>query len=416
MTNTILQKLVGEGLPPEHIWVKSDQRPRSIFKNVRMYYRKLVVHPMRRHRTHYLTQQLQSQGCDIIGITGSAGKTTTKEMLAAILSQKFKAVWSKGNIDPVYNIPETVLHTPNDTEKLILEMGIEFPGELDFYTWLARPNIGVMTTVDWTHTEFLGDVEGVLREKQKLITSLSKDGYAILNYDDERVRSIAKKTKAKVLFFGTSSKCDVQYGDVTLTKDFNTEFTLHYKKDSVKVKLPLLGYHFASLASAAAAVGIVCEMSLSEIKNGLESMTNEPHRMQPTRLKNDVILLDDTYNANPFATKEALKILKRVANKRRKVFVLGEMKELGGYSDKGHSDIGKSAIEAGVSVLITIGELTRHTITSAVKKGLAQENTYFASDKDVLLREIKKRIKSGDVILVKGSRSMGLEEIVDELK
>ncbi len=410
-----VQTWVGENLPAQHIFIQSENKPKELNKVVRLYFRKWFVHPLKRHLTHYRSAYLSKSGTTIIGITGSAGKTTTKEMLAAILSQKFKTEYSKANIDPVYNIPETVLHTPKNTEKLILEMGIEFPGELDFYTWLAKPNIGIVTAVDWTHTEFFGDVEGVLKEKQKLITSLPKSGYAILNYDDVRVRSIAKKTKANVMFFGSSPKCDVQFSNITLTKDFKTEFILHYKKESIKIKLPLLGYHFASLASASAAVGILSQMSLSEIKKGLESMQNEPHRMQPIKLKNNSILLDDTYNANPFATKGALKILNGVSGKRRKVFVFGEMKELGRYSIKGHSEIGKKLVECGVAELLTLGELTRYTIETAIKNGLSQKNTYYAFDKKDLLKEIKKRIKRGDVILIKASRSMGLEEIVDAL-
>ncbi len=412
----VIQRWIGPYLPSEHFVITPEKTPKSLYKITRLYLRTWIVHPVKRHLTHYRSPMLTRNGTRVVGITGSAGKTTVKYMIVSVLSQKFRTVFNPANIDPVYSIPSTVLKTPRDTEKIVLEMGIEFPGEMNFYLWLVKPDIGILMNVDWTHTEFFGDLDGVLKEKQKLIAALPKDGYAILNYDDEQVRSVANKTKANVLFFGSSSKSDVQFKDVRLTKDFKTEFEIHYKKDSIKVKLPLLGYHFASLASAAAVVGIVSGIKLSEIKTGLESMQNELHRMQPITLKNDVILLDDTYNANPFATKGALKILKGVAGKRRKVFVFGEMKELGVYAVKGHREVGRSAVNADASVLLTLGELTKHTIQSAIKSGLDKKNTYQAFDKGDLLRELKKRMKKGDVILVKASRSMGLEEIVNALK
>jgi UDP-N-acetylmuramoyl-tripeptide--D-alanyl-D-alanine ligase len=412
----LIRLWVGKYLPAEHIWVKPSQRPNEFKKLIRMYYRKWVVHPLRRHRTYSYSRDLQSQGCEIIGITGSAGKTTTKEMLAAILSRKFKTVFSVGNIDPVYNIPETVLHTPQNTEKLILEMGIEFPGELNFYTWMTQPTIGILTAVDWTHTEFFGDIHGVLKEKQKLITSLPHDGYAILNYDDPLVRSVSKKTKANVLFFGSTAKADIQFTDVILTPDFKTEFTLHWGKESIQVKLPLLGNHFASLAAASAVVGVISGMNLKEIKKGLETVKNEPHRMEAIRLKNGTILLDDTYNANPFATKGALRILKDVAGKRRKIFVFGEMKELGGYGIKGHREIGRYISDAGISELLTIGDLTRHTIKEARKSGLPKNCMHMFTDKNILLKELSKILKKGDVVLIKASRSMGFDEIVENLR
>ncbi|MCS7092274.1 MAG: UDP-N-acetylmuramoyl-tripeptide--D-alanyl-D-alanine ligase, partial [Patescibacteria group bacterium] len=384
--------------------------------NLRMYFRKWVIHPIRRKKTHLRSRLLQHKGCKIVGVAGSAGKTTTKQMLHSVLSQKFKTVSSKGNIDPVYNIPETVLHTPLDTEMLVLEMSVEFPGEMNFYNWLANPDIGVLISVDWTHTEFFGDVEGVLREEEKIATLLSENSFAVLNYDDKRVRSVASKTKAKVLFFGSCNKCDVWFSDVFITKDLKTQVTLHHKNDRVKVLVPFLGYHFASLAAAAACVGLINNMDLLDIKIGIEESRGEPHRMLPILLRDNITIIDDTYNANPLATKAALKVLKDVAGKRRKIFVFGEMKELGAHAIKGHEDVGEYVAEVGVDELITIGALTKETIKSASKNANRKMNAVNLESNQEVVKELLKRLQPNDVVLIKGSRSMKLDEVVDTIQ
>lgn len=406
---------VGRYLPSEHIWVDKNQRPKGFYKNLRMYFRKWIIHPMRRRQTHYYSRELQKNGCRIVGVAGSSGKTTTKQMIHAILSCKYKTICSRANIDPVYNIPETVLNAPKDTQRLVLEMSVEFPGELDFYNWLSGPDIGVLVSVDLEHTQFFGDMVGVLKEEEKIATLLSKNSFAVLNYDDEKVRSVAFRTRAKVFFFGSKEECDLSFANVRLTDDLKTEFILRYKNKETKVSLPLLGYHFASLATAAACVGIINDVSLSEIKKALESVENEPHRMCPISLKDNITIIDDTYNANPLATKAALQVLKDVAGRRRKIFVFGEMKELGDYALSGHKEIGEFVCQVGVSELITVGDLTKETIKSALKNN-KRVNVVNLDNNQEVFQEVVKKLKPNDVVLLKGSRSMKLDEVVDMLK
>lgn len=413
--NSLIQTYVGPNLPVQHIFVPSASRPKELLPCARMYYRKWLVHPFRRHATHFYSKQLSRGGCDIIGITGSAGKTTTKEMLASILSQRFKTAWSPGNIDPVYNIPTTVLGTKKDVQKLILEMGIEFPGEMDFYTWLARPRIGIVTTVYWTHTEFLGSLENVIKEKAKMIQSLPADGIAILNADDSNVRGMAKLTRARVVWYSTGKEAEVMAKNVRIAKDFKTGFTLVYKGNETRIRLPLTGEHFVSLALAASAVALESGMSLLEIKRGLEKMSNEPHRMSPIT-KKGVLIIDDTYNANPLATIEALKVLSIVGKGKRKVFALGDMKELGVYEEKGHREVGAFAAKVGVEVLLGLGGLTKNTIEEFKKKTGSEKQAVYCEDKAMLVKNLKKLLEKGDVLLIKGSRSMGMEEVVSRLK
>ncbi len=372
-------------------------------------------HPIKNKLAKRYLGLLTQKGCDVIGITGSAGKTTTKELTASVLSMKYKTVSSRANIDPVYNIPATILKAPFSTKKLVLEMGIEYLTDMDFYLTVIKPDVGVLTNIYWTHTQFLGDIERVANEKGKLITGLDEDSYAVLNADDDLIKQIAKKTKAKIVWFSVKNKSDVWAKDIVITEDFKTKFTLVVGTKPIKVELPLLGKHFVPAALAAAAVGKIYGLNLREIKKGLEAVNPQPHRMKPIKLENGALLLDDTYNANPLAAKEALKVLVDVAKDKNKILVLGEMKELGSYEERGHREVGAEIAKSKINFLITVGKATNYTIDEAVKRGLKESSAYLASDKDDLLAKIKSVYKKDDVILIKGSRSLKLEEVVEKL-
>lgn len=379
-----------------------------------MQIKKTIYHPIKNSLAKNYLKFLVSRGCDVIGITGSAGKTTTKEMIASVLSQKYKTNWTRANIDPVYNIPSTILKTPRGTKKLVLEMGIEYLGEMESYVKLAPPKIGVFTNVYWTHTEFLVDIETVAKEKSQLIAALPKNGYAVLNADDARVVKSATKTKAKILWFSIKTKADVMAKDISLTKDYQTSFVLQIGTETIKVTLPLLGKHFVSLALSAAAVGVACGLKISEIKKGLENMRPQPHRMRASQSGGRTII-DDTYNANPLATIEALKTLEELGKNKRKIFVLGEMKELGTYKEKGHRQVGEFAKSVGVEYFLSLGNLTQFSLDEFVKSGGKKDKTFLAPDKNVLVKKIKEITKKGDTILIKGSRSMAMEEILEKI-
>jgi UDP-N-acetylmuramoyl-tripeptide--D-alanyl-D-alanine ligase len=413
--NSIIQWWIAPHFPKEHIFVAPEKQPSEVSKAGYLYLRKWFIHPIKRHLTHEYSRVLAKLGCEIIGVAGSAGKTTTKNMIASILSQKYKTAWSPGNIDPVYNIPTTTLSTNLRTEKLVLEMGIEFPGEMDFYLWLAQPSMGVMTNIYWTHTEFLGSLGDVVKEKSKLVESLPKKGFAVLNIDDPRVRKLKRVTKAKIVWYGLSPKAQIKGRNISFTEDFKTKFTLEIGDEKQKVRLSLLGQHFVSLALAAAAVGHINGMDIKSIKKGLEKVSPHPHRMTPLKLKDGTILIDDSYNANPIAVVEAIRLVSSIGKKRRKILVLGEMKELGRYEEKGHREVGKFAVEKGIDFIITLGPATHFVIDEALKRGIKKNSTFIAEDKEELLMKVKSVIKPEDIILVKGSRSLAMEEVVEEL-
>jgi len=351
----LIQAWVGPHLPVEHVFIDPNKRPQGVLANAKLDAKKWLVHPVRRHLTHAYSELLSAQGTEIIGITGSAGKTTTKELVKSVLSQDFSTVWSKGNIDPIYNIPETVLHTPLGTEKLVMEMGIEFPGEMDFYLWLAQPKTGIVTTIYWTHTQLLGNVENVAKEKGRLVESLPKDGYAILNHDDPNVRELANRTKAKIVWYGTDDdkNLDIKGENIQISDDFKTNFDLKIGDEEIGVSLSILGQQFVNLALAAAAVGHINGISLKDIKKGLEKVKPMEYRMNPRRLENGTIVIDDSFNANPLAVKESIRLVSKLGKGRRKILVLGEMKELGKFEEKGHREVGTVAAESEMDTLLT---------------------------------------------------------------
>ncbi|MBI2103937.1 UDP-N-acetylmuramoyl-tripeptide--D-alanyl-D-alanine ligase [Candidatus Woesebacteria bacterium] len=380
-----------------------------------MFLKKKIYHPVKNRFARSYARVLRRKGCEFIGITGSAGKTTCKDMLASVLSQKYKTMQSRANIDPVFNIPDTILRTRLGTEKLILEMGIEYPREMGFYLWLVKPTIGICTTIYWTHTQFFGDIEGVCKEKSKLIAALPKNGFAVLNYDDLYVRRMADLTSAKVVWFGLSNKADVRADKIQITKDLRTEFRLAINQQKIQVSLPVLGSHFVPLALSSAAVGKVCGLEMAEIKNGLETFVPPPHRMLPIKHRSGALIVDDTYNANPLAAVEAIKTVSLIGKHEHKILVLGEMKELGIYEEKGHREVGTFARMAGIDMILGLGDLTRYTLDEFQKGKRSSKKTFFAEDKDALIKRLKKIIRRKDVVLIKGSRSMRMEEVVESL-
>ncbi|MDO8452323.1 MAG: Mur ligase family protein, partial [bacterium] len=293
--NSFFQWWQSPKLPPVHIWVNQETRPSNPIKFLRLYFRKWLVHPVKRRLVKYYLLYLQTfKETKVIAITGSAGKTTTKEMLASILSQKGKTVYSFENIDPVYNIPTTILKCTPNTKYVILEMGVEYPGEMEFYLWLAKPDVAVITNVYQTHTVFFGDIEGVAREKGTLVKKLDKKATAILNYDNIHTLKIGGNLNCKVVWFGKNSHASSS--DSKITPNLTNKFTLHLGKDKINVQLPIVGSQFEANALAAAATAEACGATLREIKSGLEAFKSADHRMKPIKHKSGALILDDSYN------------------------------------------------------------------------------------------------------------------------
>lgn len=349
-----------------------------------------------------------------IGITGSVGKTTTKEACLAVLSQKYTAIATKANIDPILNIPETLLKLRPRVKKVILEMGIEYPGEMEFYLSMVRPATAIVTRIFFAHSEFLGNIDQILKEKGALVRQLPKDGFAILNWDDIYSRKLTKETSAQVVFYGTDEKnCHVWASNIRLENN-KTCFELNYGVERVEVTLQLLGRHFIYPALAAASVGIINNLTLVNIKRGLEKLSTPPHRLQLLEGQNGCYVLDDTYNSSPAALEEALNVVQELAARRR-IIVLGEMRELGAYSEKLHRAVAQKIYKDKIDlVLLGMGD-TKFIADELLKLGFLPERVEVNLSNSQLVSKLLRNIGKGDIILVKGSRAVRLDEVVQRI-
>jgi UDP-N-acetylmuramyl pentapeptide synthase len=366
-TNPIIQWWLTPKFPLIHLGDKTS------------FIKKWLIHPIKRRIARWYLKYLQSHGgIKVIAITGSAGKTTTKEMLAAILKLEGKTIYSKENIDPIYNIPTTILRTPIGTKYLILEMGVEYPGEMDFYLWLAKPDIGVITNIFPTHLEFLGNVEGVLKEKSKLVLSLSKEDTAVLNSGDSQLKEIASKLKANIQWFESNKD--------QLTED----------------------------AFAAATVADSLNVPKNKIFEGLKQYQKPKHRLSIIKLKTGTVILDDSYNSNPQALSKTLKFFIHIAGKHNKIAVLGDMKELGKLEESFHREVGREISKMNFQAVIGVGSAIKFLIDE-INRSNNYTKTYFVAKQEDVLPVISPYLQDDNYVLIKGSRSIALDKLVDAL-
>lgn len=349
-----------------------------------------------------------------IGITGSVGKTTCVQACKAVLSQKYKTVATKPNLDPILNIPSTILKLNPTTEKAILEMGIEYKGEMAFYLSLVRPKTAIITKIAYAHSEFLGGIEGILEEKGKLVESLSDDGVAILNYDDPNCRKLAAQCSGTVVYYGMDSKnCTIWAGNPKI-ENFATTFELNFGVERVKVNFQLLGLHQVYSALAAAALGVVCNVPLTKTKLALESIQPSEHRLQVVQGPNDSIILDDTYNCSPIALEAAIDTLLAIPARRR-IVVLGEMKELGLYSERLHRQVAQKIYKEKLD-LVFLGQGETQFIADELKSlGFWEDRLEFDLGNSELVSKLLRTLNKGDVCLIKGSRAVRLDEVVKRI-
>lgn len=346
-----------------------------------------------------------------IGVTGTVGKTTCVEACKAVLSQKYKTLATAANLDPVLNIPSTLLKLNPSIKRVILEMGIEYKGEMDFYLSLVRPKTVVMTKISYAHNQFLGRIDEILQEKGKLVESLGQDGVAILNWDDPNSRKLAQSCKGNVVYFGTDAKnCTVWAGNVKI-ENFATNFELNLGVERVKVNMRLLGLHQVYPVLAAAALGVVNDIPLTKIKFALEKVEPSEHRMQVFQGPDGSIILDDTYNCSPTALEGAIDTL-LATSARRRILVLGEMRELGQFSDSLHRQIAQKIYKEKLD-LVFLGQGETQVIADELESlGFWEERLQVNLKNSQLVSKLLKTLGKGDVCLIKGSRAVRLDEVV----
>ncbi|HHS98305.1 MAG TPA: UDP-N-acetylmuramoyl-tripeptide--D-alanyl-D-alanine ligase [Chloroflexi bacterium] len=349
----------------------------------------------------------------VIGITGSVGKTTTKELVADVLSQRYVTLRSERSFNNEIGLPLTLLRLTPEHERVVLEMGMYDVGEIAELARIALPHVGVVTIIHPVHLERAGTIERIVRAKTELVEALppAPEGVAILNYDDPRVLGMRESTRARVFTYGLSPEADLWADEIEGLGLEGVRFRLHYGEETLHVKIPLLGRHSVHTALRAAAVGIVEGLTWQEILEGLRHPTSQLRLVAVPGPKGSTIL-DDTYNASPASTLAALNLLDELEG--RKIAVLGDMLELGDYEREGHEKVGMRAIEVA-DVLITVGPRGRIIGETALRWGMAPEQVHILEDNEAAIRVLKGLVRPGDVILVKGSRAMQMEEIVNAL-
>lgn len=352
----------------------------------------------------------------IIGVTGSNGKTTTKDMISAILSGKFNVLKSEGNLNNTIGLPLTLFRLSSEHQVAVLEMGISLPGEMSELVKIAQPSLGVVTNISSTHLEFLGSVEGVAKEKQKLV-EFSKD--AVLNADDNLVVNMSKVVKGDVIFYSIKSSADVIAKDIFIDKEGKPEFTVSVKKPinaEERIKLPTIGQHNIYNALAGISVGVFFGVEMNVIKSSLESYQPMSMRMQKLIIDGFTVI-NDTYNANPVSVKMVVDFLRELKTDGRKILVIGDMLELGAQSDELHGSIGKYISErCPVDILITVGEKASIIAESAIKSGISKDIVFICKNNFEAFDHLHKILENGDTVLIKGSRGMKMEEIVQSLQ
>lgn len=350
----------------------------------------------------------------VIGITGSVGKSTTKELAAEVLSTRFRTLKNPGNLNNEIGLPLTILQLTENHEIAILEMGFYVPGEINFLCDLAMPQVGVVTNIGTVHAERAGSIEAIVSGKAELVEALppEPDGVAILNFDDPRVRGMAERTQAKVFFYGLSSGADLWADNIEGLGLEGIRFRLHYLDETLHLRVPLIGRHSVHTVLRAAAIGLEEGLTWQEIVDGLQTGKAQL-RLVAVRAKSGALLLDDTYNASPESTMAALNLLEDLAGHR--IAILGDMLELGQYEQQGHELVGARAAEVA-DQLVTVGERAVVIAKAANRAGLAKEKIKEFESSEQAVDYLQENLNSKDVVLVKGSRGMQMEIIVNALE
>jgi UDP-N-acetylmuramoyl-tripeptide--D-alanyl-D-alanine ligase len=342
------------------------------------------------------------------------GKSTTKELVAEVLDQRFSTLKNPGNLNNEIGLPLTLLSLGEGHQCAVLEMGFYVPGEIAFLCDLALPQVGVVTNIGTVHAERAGSQAEIARGKAELVQALppSPEGVAILNYDDPWVRPMANQTRARVFFYGLDPHADLWADRVEGLGLNGIRFRLHYGHEVLHLRIPLIGRHSVHAALRATAVGLVQGLTWQEIVTGLRSQHMQL-RLMAVKTTAGALVLDDTYNASPESMLAALNLLQEIDGRR--MAVLGDMLELGQYERQGHEMVGVRVAEV-VDELVTVGERARTIAAAAQAAGLSEQKITNLEEVDQVVPFLKDRLTDKDVVLIKGSHGMRMDRIVAALE
>jgi UDP-N-acetylmuramoyl-tripeptide--D-alanyl-D-alanine ligase len=350
----------------------------------------------------------------VIGVTGSVGKSTTKEAIAQVLRQRYKTLKSLANLNNEIGLPLNVLRLTPGHQYAVLEMGFYVPGEIAQLCEIALPQVGVLNNIGTVHAERAGTQEAIAQGKGELVEALPPDpeGVAILNYDDPFIRPMRSRTQARVFYYGLDPAADLWADNVESMGLEGIRLRLHYRKETLFVRVPMIGRHSVHTVLRAAAVGLVEGLTWDEIIHGLQE-SQAQLRLVAVRAENGALILDDTYNAAPESSLAALNLLGEISGRR--VAVLGDMLELGQYEREGHERVGARAAEVA-NVLVTFGVRAHLIAESARRAGMKRTAVHEFEDLDAMIAWLDKNLTGDDVVLFKGSNSMRLDRAVSALE
>lgn len=387
----------------------------------------------------------------IVGVTGSVGKTTTKEAIYTVLASQFNVRRSIKNYNNELGVPLTIINAEapgrslwgwfmvflkawklvlvrdkNFPEILVLEMGVDQPGDMEYLTDIVRCDVGVVTSVGASHLEFFKTTDRIKKEKEVLIKTLKKGGYAVLNHDDPKVRDMANISTSRIITYGFREEASLRAQNLIFNFEESKRmedlaginFKLNYNGSVVPVRLPrAIGYPAIYSSLAAASVGAAFGMNLVEISTALSNFYLPPGRMNVIKGIKHTLIIDDTYNASPQSSVSAIDFIERIniSSGKRKWAVFGDMLELGSYTEQGHREVGEALVKAGFDKLVTVGERAWHIESGVKEQGMRKEDIFHFSENEEAGKFIQGRIEQGDLIFVKGSQGARMEKIVKEL-
>jgi len=356
-------------------------------------------------------------GGRVIAITGSNGKSTTKEMAASILSLKANTAKSPGNFNNLIGLPLAILSLEEDDKMAVLEMGMNRPGEIARLTQIAEPDIGLITNVARAHLEGLDDLNGVVKAKGELLKAMNRDSSAILNGDNEFSARLASTFQGPTVTFGLGKTNQVRAGNIRRIGDCTQTFTIYADSEPVQVRINLPGIHNVFNALGGAAIARCLSISKELIARGLEGFRPLKGRFQIIDLKRGIKIIDDTYNSNPSSLKAALQTIRELRVKDQGLVVgLGEMMELGKEASRCHFDAGQLIAGMGARYLVVMGEHGHQVIEGACKGGIDTRQTYLATNHAEMSDAIAGNTREGDIVFLKGSRKVALDKVVEVIK
>lgn len=378
----------------------------------------------------------------VVAITGSVGKTSTKAAIFAVLSANFSVRENQKNYNNEIGIPLTIIGAHSGErnpfrwvwvfakwiwtiffgkypEILILELGVDHPGDMKYFMSFIKPSISIVTNVSFSHIEFFKTVENIAKEKRVIVETLEKEDWAILNADDENTLKMKEYTSAQVLTFGQSENADLNASRVVYNyengKPEGISFKLSHDGKNIPIRLRnILAGHYVYPALAGIAVGIIFKMNLVEIAKTLESFRSPAGRMNLMKGANGSFVIDDTYNASPMSTLAALDVLGEL-KAVRKIAVLGDMLELGNQTETGHREVGKKIHELGFDILVTVGDRMKFTVSELIALGFSDQKIFQFDDSVSASNKVQELLTPGDFVLVKGSQGMRMEKVVEKI-